>query len=124
MTIEEEARSLVRKAAEVMDKIRKLPPTFSPEEVKSSLSTLMSNHMEWEQGDDFTIRKELSRIGNQLDRSMKLKRVGIAAFAEPIAGLLRELVKSLEAVGVFLVPVGELEQWLGSEAISASKKDK
>jgi len=54
----------------------------------------------------------------------KLKRGGIAEFPEIIATPLRTLIESLKIHGVFLVPVGELEEWLAAEGITDSKEIK
>jgi hypothetical protein len=54
----------------------------------------------------------------------KLKRGGVDAFSPQIAEPLRELLISLQGYGVFLVPVGELEEWLTGTGIQASKENK
>jgi hypothetical protein len=53
-----------------------------------------------------------------------LKNGGISAFPDEIARPLGELVQSLKTVGIFLTPVGELEGWLASEGVEASKGNK
>ena len=45
-------------------------------------------------------------------------------FQDPLAARLRQLVLSLKTVGIFLVPVGELEEWLADEHIAESKANK
>ncbi len=54
----------------------------------------------------------------------RLKSGGICALPADVAAPLKELVESLKTVGVFLAPVGELEGWLASEGVEASKANK
>ena len=53
-----------------------------------------------------------------------LKRGGINALPEEISEHLRSLVHECNQVGLFLVPVGELEYWLSDYAICASRAKK
>jgi len=53
-----------------------------------------------------------------------LKRGGVATFADPLAAKLVCLLSSLRGIGIFLVPLGELEEWLNEEGIKESKANK
>ena len=54
----------------------------------------------------------------------RLKRGGLSAFSDTIAEPLRQLLTCLKESGVFLVPVGELEEWLADANIKESKENK
>jgi hypothetical protein len=54
----------------------------------------------------------------------RLKRKGVAGFPAEIATSLYELLTRLQKVGLFLVPVGEVEEWLASENLAVSKANK
>ena len=41
-----------------------------------------------------------------------------------VADPLDSLSAALNKIGIFLVPVGELEEWLATESIAASKRNK
>jgi hypothetical protein len=118
------AHSLTRDASSVMTEIRKLPPTIDPEEIKNGLRAITSSPLEWRNEDDIKIRRELNRMAQQLNRMRQLKRGGIYAFPENIAHTLKQLISALKKVGIFLVPVGELEEWLAGENINESKANK
>ena len=53
-----------------------------------------------------------------------LKHGGIPALPDEVAQPLASLVDELKNIGLFLVPVGELEDWLSSEKIDVSKHNK
>ena len=63
-------------------------------------------------------------MAGDVDRMRALKRGGIFAFPESVAIPLEQLVASLKEAGIFLVPVGELEEWLAAENIQESKTHK
>ena len=54
----------------------------------------------------------------------RLKSGGIAALPDELGSRIQSIVTRLEAVGLFLVPVGELEGWLSAAEIKASKSKK
>jgi hypothetical protein len=53
-----------------------------------------------------------------------LKHGGISQLPNDIAPIVESFIGKLKQAGIFLVPVGQLEDWLTSEEISASKKNK
>ena len=78
----------------------------------------------WSNEDDGKIRKELKRLSNDLDRMRRLKVRGLAGLPEELKNQVARLLESFRNIGLFLVPVGELEGWLASEYISESKENK
>jgi hypothetical protein len=124
MATDDVARTLCLHASSVMEQIRQLPPNIDSEEVRLRLTSLASTPMEWKDEDDIRIRRELTRMAGDVDRMRALKRGGISAFPESVAIPLEQLVASLKEAGIFLVPVGELEEWLAAENIQESKTHK
>jgi hypothetical protein len=120
----EVAKSLSQKASSILQMIRELPPTITPEEVKDAVKKLSISLMIWENDDDIEVQRQLNRLAQKLDRMRQLKDGGISKLPPTIAGPLHDLVSSLKKMGIFLVPVGELEQWLVGENITASKAKK
>lgn len=118
------AEALCSKARSIMEDIGRLPPTISSEEVVRSLRPLIEMRPSWEDDGDIPLQRELSRLARALDRMRKLKRGGVTAFPSNIAEPLRALLTELERIGIFLVPVGELEEWLQGEEIGESKRKK
>ena len=115
---------LVGKARKVADAIRKQPPTISPAEVRKSLASITVEGDDWENEADIHIRRDLSRLAEQVDRMRQLKRGGVAGLDPATSMEAIALLSELTAVGIFLVPVGELEEWLAEYGIQTSKRNK
>lgn len=124
MTTSDVVSDLTTRARSIMEAIKSLPPTISPGEVEKRLGQLLGTGATWDDEEDIDLRRELVRISQQLDRMRHLKRGGLSAFPDSISTPLRELINSLKEHGVFLVPVGELEEWLAHADIKESKDNK
>lgn len=124
MTTPDLASSITDRAKAVMDAIKKLPPTVEIKEVRQKLRGLVPEGTTWEDEQDIDVRKELVRLSQQLDRMRRLKRGGVSTLSDVIAEPFRRLLTSLKEIGVFLVPVGELEEWLVDANIQESKENK
>jgi len=116
--------TLLRDAQDVAEKIRSLPPPMTPDDLRRDLARLNIPASDWSQNDDIVLRRSLKQLANNLDRMRRLKNGGAAQYPEEIAMLLRALLSSLQKVGLFLVPVGELEEWLADKSLDCSKTNK
>jgi hypothetical protein len=114
---------LVNKAKEIAIAIKKLPPSISVEDVKSEISTAINIEMDWANGDDEKLQRNLNRIANKLKKIRVLKR-GMDGLPANIKEMLEILLKDLKNIGLLLVPIGELEDWLANENIDVSKSKK
>lgn len=117
-------REMYAEARSISEEIRKLPPTVSEDETASILSRLAGQSYRWDQGEDRQLRGELSQLSGSLNRMRRLKSGGAIALPEPLSTKLLEFIAHCQAEGLFLVPVGELEEWLAGRNINASKKKK
>lgn len=124
MTTPDIAQGIMKDINKVMDEIRKMPPTVTSDGVRKALERLLSNPMDWDKQDDAVVCKELRGTANTLDRMRRLKSGGVDGFPEDIASPMRLVVVRLSAIGIFVVPVGELEEWLKSASIKESKANK
>jgi hypothetical protein len=124
MAPQDRVEPLVAAARSILDSIRRLPPTVDPEIVRESLKSFIGRDLNWLQDEDVQLRSDLNSIAKQLDRMRALKRGGIPSLPDGISRAAQALVKDLETVGVFLVPVGELEEWLVGAGIEESKNNK
>lgn len=106
------------------DKIKQLPPTISEIEVKTKLKELSARNFDWSNDDDVDLRRELGRLGSDVRRLSKLKRGGIFELPTPLQQDLGDILNSCDAVGLFLVPVGELEGWLKDFDFESSRRRK
>jgi hypothetical protein len=119
----DEVTQLVTQAREVMKQVRSLHPTIDPAAYRTRLAEIDALPTDWQAEDDRTIRRKLSSLSNDLDRMRRLK-TGISFFPQGVSAPLAALVEALKKIGLFLVPVGELEQWLTSEQVAISRANK
>jgi len=108
----------------VIHSIRDLPPNISEDDTKDKLTELAEADHDWSNGTDTTLRSELNLLSTTLYRMRALKEGGLSDLPEEVSQPLGELVADLREIGLFLVPVGELECWLQDCGIKASKRKK
>ncbi|MDK9712966.1 MAG: ATP-binding protein [Sulfuritalea sp.] len=116
--------ALIKSCNELAEAIRNLPPTITPTEFAKELLTISESSMDWDKRDDIELRRRLARLGNDMDRMRRLKRGGIAAYTGELSNKIGALVDQLRIYGLFLVPVGELEQWLAAYNVCVKTSDK
>jgi hypothetical protein len=88
------------------------------------LSSIASCSMDWNKHDDIEIRRRLRQLSNDIDRMRRLKSGGLRAYSGEFGDKMGALLERLRAYGLFLVPVGELEEWLSGYEVGVSKSDK
>lgn len=115
---------LLQSCNQIAEAVRSLPPTISPADVAENLSSISASSMDWNQRDDIELRRRLSKLANDIDRMRRLKRGGIAAYSGQLGDKMKVLLEQLRNHGLFLVPVGELEQWLATYEVGVSMSDK
>jgi predicted ATPase len=120
---DDQRKDLVHKAKEIASEIKNLLPSISVEDVKLAIKDAINIEMNWANGDDEKLQKQLDKIAKKLKRNRVLKK-GINGLPKNIKNLTEILLKDLQNIGLLLVPVGELECWLANENISASKSNK
>ncbi len=116
--------SMINESNDISEQIRNLPPVVSVEEVVRKLTFIISSTMDWGKGDDVEIKRCLGQLANDLDRTRRLKRGGIAAYPGELGMKISSLLIQLREFGLFLVPVGELEEWLANQQVGESKANK
>src|SRR6266851_2229176 len=124
LTDEARASQLAKQAGAFMTKLKALPPTISADEVKQQLGVIGSLRMEWNRGDDLTVRRRLQDLAGEIDGMRRIKAGGVGSIPSELAEELGALIDNSHSMGVFLIPVGELEGWLANEGIAASKEMK
>jgi hypothetical protein len=115
---------LVAACTDVASAIRQLPPTIVATDLQSELVGIAARRMDWSQRDDVDLRRTLRDLSNRLDRMGRLKRGGLAAYDGALRHRLENVITELRQHGLFLVPVGELEEWLAGYSLGVSKSDK
>jgi hypothetical protein len=100
-----------------------LPPDISAEDLRSKLNAAISSNMDWSNGDDESLYETFGEIRKNLNKKRKVKK-GVNALPQEIQSPLISLLDTLKGYGLFLVPVVELENWLGDQNIEVSKAKK
>jgi len=117
-------RILLKRVMKAGAEIKQITPPITANDVQDRLKDILSTKMNWSQGDDITATKKLREIANDLDRIKQLKRIGIAGLPSTLQTELYAILQELANYGLFLVPVGELEQWFLEGEVLVSKHDK
>lgn len=115
---------LVDEAKSISDLVKTLPPTVSEEEVRSQVHSVLTERLNWHEGHDAQLRGVFSKLSRQLDRMRRLKVTSSEPLPEQLSSKLAALIGRLHSQGLFVVPVGELEEWLSDCEIEASKQSK
>jgi len=76
---------------------------------------MLDKDIDWDQGGDVEIRGELERVSREIARSRKLKNV--TGLPCDLRQDIEQCLKSLKEHGIFLVPMGELEDWLPDQEL-------
>lgn len=116
--------ALEKEARSVMKGIAVLPPLVTQVEIKEDIRRIQDAPFDWTNEGDIKMSQALSQVSQKLNRMRRLKRGRIAALPEDISLAIGNLLDALKEAGVFLVPVGELEDWLENEEIPESKQHK
>jgi hypothetical protein len=124
LTDAKQAKALREEARRVSTSVKALPPTVNESEVRERLGRAAALPMDWSKGEDAAIRDVVTELAQDLDRMRRLKRGGVSALSEPLLSEVTALLNKLQAIGVFVVPVGELEGWLADREIGVSRKNK
>ncbi len=120
MTDNTSAQALTERARRIVGEVKKLPPTVSSKNAKQRLVALSDQVVDWENGSDVSLRRELNRLSSELDRMRRLKSA--SQLPSPVKVELDSLLVELATKGLFVVPVGQLEDWFEEAKISASTK--
>jgi ABC-type cobalamin/Fe3+-siderophores transport system ATPase subunit len=126
LAVGEERKQLVELAKETMKEVLRIPPSVSLAEVKEELKGVADSITSWDNQDDTRARRELEAIRKKLYRLRRLKDEGVEGYRE-IAGVydnLKNLVERAKQIGLFLVPVGDLENWVPGLMGNVGKSDK
>lgn len=118
------AEELIQSCNLVAESVRLLPPIVSAADVAKNLVAIGAQNMDWTKQDDVQVRCRLRKLANDIDRMRRLKRGGIGAYPGELGDRMRALLERLRGHGLFLVPVGELEEWLAGHEVGISKSDK
>jgi len=109
----ESARELITDCRRIIDAVKALGPVSDEECTKETLAAVLSETLDWKNIEQLNrIRGTLSELSSDLSQTSRLKK-GLESLRE--YQVYHDLVAFLHRCrshGVFLVPVGELEDWV------------
>jgi hypothetical protein len=108
---------------QVSEQIMTIPPPIDPSEIQAALNTL-AEQREWKNNDNTVLMNLLRQMSNKLDRRKVLKAGGLSALGDhpEIKQLVDQIIDRCKPLGLFLVPVGELEYWAPDVMEGISKR--
>ncbi|MFO1008317.1 MAG: TOPRIM nucleotidyl transferase/hydrolase domain-containing protein, partial [Planctomycetaceae bacterium] len=105
---------LIQKVTKLSQRLMALHPLMTAEEAQRRLKELSESFGQWSGGEDNVLRRKLKELESELKRTVRLKNGGISSYSDnkDICDEMQDVVNQCQAMGVFFVPVGELEGWL------------
>jgi hypothetical protein len=123
---DEVAEKLLSECTKIIDSVKALGPIFNEESTRQQLSNLLGESLNWKDDAQLRrIRSALAELSSGLSLTARLKQGMGSLKAHPVYHDLNAFLNECRSVGIFLVPVGELEDWV-ADLVSAgpSKKKK
>ncbi len=117
-----QSQPLHTEARRIADRVRKLPPTVTLEAVRKEIQSILVTEVDWAKDGDLLIRSALDTLSRKIAVQRQLKRFKYPSFPEDLRRDIDEYLAKLKDVGAFLVPVGELEDWLPNENLGSRDK--
>lgn len=122
----EVVQELISDCRRIIDGVKALGPVFDESTVHTVLTDIVSHKLDWRDASKLReVRNKLSELSSGLSQTARLKRGLDSLKTYPVYHDLVAFLNKCRSVGMFLVPVGELEDWV-SELVSEgpSKKKK
>ena len=106
-------QGLVGRCRGLADQIKRLPPTVTEDQFRTVLRELAELELDWAEDGNEKAYEAISQLRNRLDKMSRLKHGGVDAFrdVETIKAGIVEIIDATKGLGLFLVPVGQLEGW-------------
>ncbi len=107
------AADLVNEARSITEELKKLGPPTKESDVKGALAALARVSLDWNTDEFQDLRRQLLDLADELSPTVRLKRGGIDGLKEApyLQSRIRDFITKCVRIGLFLVPVGELEYW-------------
>ncbi len=119
MAPEERIDETVSLAHAITQRLRGLPPVLTEETVRENLTQVLKKDIDWNQDGDVEMRGELEKISRDIARSRKLKIVDDTRLPTDLRQDIEQCLEALKEYGIFLVPMGELEDWLPKQNLGS-----
>ncbi len=122
----DEAKAALDKCRSIIDRIKAMGPLYDEKQLRAKLQGIIDSDLSWaDVGQLGETRRQLSNLSAGLSLTAKLKQGVESLKSEPVYPDLQALLGNCRGHGLFLVPVGQLEDWVPElTADGPSKKKK
>lgn len=109
----ESIREIMSEVQRIVEQVKALGPIYDEEHTRNLLATVLTEKLDWTNVEQLKrIRKDLSELSTGLSQTARLKKGLESLQTYPIYHDLVALLHKCRIHGLFLVPVGELEDWV------------
>lgn len=121
----EESDTAVTKCRSIIARIKAMGPLHSEDELRVELQGILDLKLSWKNASQVTdIRRKLSDLSVGLSLTARLKKGVESLRSEPVYPDLNALLGDCRSHGLFLVPTGELEDWVPELTAGGPSKNK
>ena len=121
----ETAEQLLNECTNIIDSVKALGPIFDEDSTRKQLSNLLTETFDWKDVTQLTrIRSVLADLSSGLSLTARLKQGTDSLKDSSVYHDLLTFLNSCRSVGIFLVPVGELEDWVKDLVTGGPSKKK
>jgi hypothetical protein len=119
----EVAQELLEECRRIIDAVKALGPIFDEMTTRNELADILSQTFDWSDAKQLQqIRGKLSDLSGGLSQTSRLKKGLNSLTAHGVYHDLVAFLNRCRSVGVFLVQVGELEDWVPDLVVSGPSK--
>jgi hypothetical protein len=121
----EDVNELMQECTRIIAQVKALGPMISESETREQLSSILESNLRWTEASQLnTVRRELDKVSFLLSPTARLKQGMSSLKGEAVYTDLTAFLHRCRGVGVFLVPVGVLEDWVPDLASSGPNRKK
>ncbi|MBI3462124.1 MAG: hypothetical protein HY000_03555 [Planctomycetes bacterium] len=103
----------LEKCRSIIARIKAMGPLYTEEELRADLQGIIDLDLSWENVSQLAdIRRKLSDLTTGLSLTARLKKGVESLRSDPVYPDLHALLADCRGHGLFLVPAGELEDWV------------
>jgi hypothetical protein len=109
----------------IIDQIKALGPIYSEAELRTKLQAIVDQPLNWTNVEQLgQVRRELGGLSGGLSPTARLKMGVESLSSEGVYHDLKALLGTCRSLGLFLVPQGELEDWVPTLVTNGPSKKK
>lgn len=121
----EDTRAAVEKCRDIIDRIKALGPIHTESELRAELQSVIDEKLDWSDAEQLRqVKRKLSGLSAGLSQTARLKKGIESLRSDPVYHDLNALLGYCRSHGLFLVPGGELEDWIPSLMAGGPSKKK